>query len=988
VYAAYLKFDLPEYTINHLLFKNFPNCRIRVGKVSGMFPFVFKVSNISVLDYINIKNVQVALKLRTLKAMVTVDSVSTAFPLHSPQRFSVQDVVEFAKKNYRHVSFLHNIHSLILNRIAHNGKSYSLAFIGKTFTLQTDAASLQLDFLTPSFCCCQYLLQLPESQYEGVVNISHDDVSVQATVTKHKYLQNSSANLCMAYADISRAFRFFSVFFDTHAENQMEKIGNFSTKLLGDFTVGSISGKIRFAPIHKMHLQTEAKLQKKKQKLYDCQKSSEKLLVDSQDVSPATNCMGGLAQQIGQDLLDEYNDRIEIELSSNIPSKISESKVNPKHSEPNVLTSSLGTCVVWHDSSALRFDFLGQFSCRGAYSNHQIVIDRIEGKLGARHISSKDINIDLSEKRVSPTVIHIDSYKIETLPFCFADTATCANWKMPKLCIENSKINFGDFNFNGTIGKDLCTINFDLSPCKDVRTSIKRFGITAKGMVTIAPKSVVIESFQINSGDNSTVRASLGMHANKFTDLLGAFRQIFSGQPIVDTNIQLQGHVDGNFALQPIAVFLNAGDLIAGVVTLNLDILGTLSSPRLAGTFTLSNGLYEHFSNGVVLKNVTLRAEGEGSSLKIIQARMDDGTFIGPRQEIEVSPPKRCAGGSGSLTLFTPDHVLFPQLLLNLRCNFLQVAYSNLLKARASGDLKMCGSVTGTSNGPMITGDIKVDEMLITTSTDITSTKTESWVVCEKGRPITVAPEKPSSLRSERFSMMVTIGGNVIVQSSDIRCFITGTVVAKGTITNAYLVGEMVANPVLSSKYNLFGKIMVVESGVVRYDEESTNNPYLNVVLATKINQYKISATLAGRLSNINIVFKSNPPTSSEEILSLLLFGQGLSQISADQNHHVKTFSSHMLQGNPLAIIDSLRKNLKIDSFEFVDSQNISSGETVRSVRFGKNFKKAKVFIDHDSENKSKMILRYDVTPEIGIDANISTNKGSSSIGIQFEKKY
>jgi hypothetical protein len=640
----------------------------------------------------------------------------------------------------------------------------------------------------------------------------------------------------------------------------------------------------------------------------------------------------------------------------------------------------------------------------GSYKDYQLNIQKFQCKVGQKLITSSEICVDFKQKRVEPIKITVDSYGINTSAFYFEseelrNKPNSLTWAMTSIPLytSNKKMYFGDLDIQGSIEKNLGEIKFNLSPSPKVSQSILRLNVTADGVVRVSKDRIVLESLHINTPDNSQIRASLEVHSSKFLDLISALSKIANQEPILDSTVHLSGKIDGTLSLKPISVFLNTGDAISGKVSTALDISGTIAAPNLAGTFSLANGYYEHFSNGIILKNITLAAKGDGSALKITEVRLDDGTFRGDRSAGDwarnvKAPPQRCAGGNGALTLLSPNHVYEPRLLLNLCCNFLQVAYGNVVKARASGGLKLDGPLTGKSSTPMITGDVSIDDMTVSVSTDTAQADSDNWTVFENGKPILVPKTKVSVSKNQggRFGMNVKLTGNVVVQTNGLKCFLTGSMLAKGSIVSPYLVGQMTANTRLSSQYNLFGKIMSVNSGFVSYDENNINDPYIKVVLATKINRIDIFATLSGRLSNTSITLQSHPPQSSEEILSLLLFGQGLNQLSADQNSRIRAFSSHMLQGNPLSFIDKLRNKLKLDSLEVVDTQDMSSGETTQSVRVGKKIKNAKIFIDQDlsQKNNSKMTVRYDITPEIGLDANIGTNRGSSGVGIQWMKRY
>jgi translocation and assembly module TamB len=127
----------------------------------------------------------------------------------------------------------------------------------------------------------------------------------------------------------------------------------------------------------------------------------------------------------------------------------------------------------------------------------------------------------------------------------------------------------------------------------------------------------------------------------------------------------------------------------------------------------------------------------------------------------------------------------------------------------------------------------------------------------------------------------------------------------------------------------------------------------------------------------------------NEEILALLLFNQGIGELSYNQNSQVRSLSSQMLRGNQLGIIDKIRDKLNIDSLEVVETQDISSGEVEQSIRLGKQMKNVKIYIDQDlsEKSRSRMTVRFNVTNEFGVEAKIGTG-GSSGAGIQWLKRY
>jgi hypothetical protein len=980
-----------------------PHVQICVGKISGLFPFIFSVDDVRVGNEISAQNIQVKLRLQALNADIYIESgeycakestrrersshvvgasVNLATTHQNTQHLTegaialdqatanisedksdifqtdaIAAVFDFLKKNSKNLHILRYVNSFKLKRFKFNEQECSIEFKKRELFAQMSGANLRLKFSDQSFCNAEYVLEISGGKYRGNIQVTNDDIKFHAKVAKHNrsYLEGSAAYADLKYENVPQYISCVKAFF-----------------------------------FEKTPLKTP----------YPSQKASD--LPSENDCAlrckftiPRCNVSG--TATLGNEL--------QMKIFSGIPLA-------------NVESIPIITGVVHRNDDKISiwsFDVMGAFTCQGQYNARQLKIHDLQFKLNSIPIKSKNICVNLSTKIVSSTVVNVGTYKIETSQFSLDDVLPLSTqseqpaipaqtrnpalkWKMSKISLHSASntLHFGNLCIDGFAERGSCTINCALTPDKNVHTPAKPLDIATKCTIKISEKLFSITALQIDSGGNAKVCAELDAESDTFSVLTTALTQLANKEPISATVrdvVRLKGYIKGTFSLSPISVFLNVGDLIAGLVSVDLNISGSLYSPQLNGTFVLKNGLYEHFNHGVVIKNVSLYAKGEGSTLKITHARLDDGTFGGTIPEFDImNPLKRCAGGYGTFALLTPAHVFAPHMNLNLRCNYLQVAYGKLVKARASGDLKMCGQVTGLTDGPMITGNVLIDEMIVHASTDTNSSDGTSWVVCEKG----VLLKKPASPlikptnKRERFSMDVSLSGNVIVQADDLRCVLNGSVVAKGPMINPYLVGQLTGNPKLSTKYNLFGKLMNVESGSVVYDDQHINDPYIKIVLVTPINQNSVSATLAGRLSNVKLSLKSNPPLPQEEILSLILFGQGLNQVSADQNCRVKAFSSHLLQGNPLQVFDLIRRRVKLDSIELVDSQNIFNGETTQAVRVGKKFNRMKVFLDQElsSKNNSKMTVRYDVTPELGIDANLSTGKGSSGVGLQWKKKY
>jgi hypothetical protein len=458
-------------------------------------------------------------------------------------------------------------------------------------------------------------------------------------------------------------------------------------------------------------------------------------------------------------------------------------------------------------------------------------------------------------------------------------------------------------------------------------------------------------------------------------------------------NMEIAGKIKGKMSLLPLSRLLGNGDIIDGIVTTDLSISGS-GIPVVSGAMTLTNGYYENISNGIVLKDVTMNAVGYKHAIKIDSIYFTDGTSVSKRGGGEKAKPLQgTASGNGDIALFF-DGKLAPQLNINIQCNYFQATFGDVVKARVTGDAKINGPIHGESEKPVMTGNVVVDPMLINLSN--LTTEPVIFDVKLKGKDVknTKTAEKTAAdaINPRRFGLNITLRTGTVLVTGDngLRCFLKGKVVAEGPLRSPYLVGELYFDEQKTNTYNLFGRIMKAQAGKVKYDAAHKNNPLINVTMHTKINNTSIFADVYGQSTDIKFSLRSTPPLSNEAILSLLLFKQGANELTLTQKRQIKAFSSQMLQDNPLRFFDKIRRSVGLDSLEVVEQQDFSNGETVQSVRLGKQLKNARVYLDQNFSSKanSKMTVRLDVTSQLGLEASVSTDKSLSGVGLYWMKRY
>ena len=131
---------------------------------------------------------------------------------------------------------------------------------------------------------------------------------------------------------------------------------------------------------------------------------------------------------------------------------------------------------------------------------------------------------------------------------------------------------------------------------------------------------------------------------------------------------------------------------------------------------------------------------------------------------------------------------------------------------------------------------------------------------------------------------------------------------------------------------------------------------------------------LKGPVTKLAVSFRSNPPLSQREILSYILFGRGISDITTNQGTQLSQ-SFVDLQNNSQAsssgdFLSRLRNNVGIDRLDFG-----SSNDNDYSLQIGKNITENITF----SVNKSIIDAMYHYSIEAKLRKNL---KAEAEVGV------
>ncbi len=513
--------------------------------------------------------------------------------------------------------------------------------------------------------------------------------------------------------------------------------------------------------------------------------------------------------------------------------------------------------------------------------------------------------------------------------------------------------------------------NFDFSPFTTaqvqgnllIKTVIAR---SKKKSGRLAKKELILDSHFKGSMDGLEWQTVYQPHTASPLNIEGKI-SLEEGK-IVPTslcNIKAQGLLN----LSALTPWLTNGDRISGKLETNVRLTGTWATPHLQGNFKVHKGFYEIAEFGTCIGNTTLDMEAQGSKFKIQKLWADDGT--------NRPSPQGQLVGEGTLDLKNP---LMPVFDVNLSLTDFQVAASDIFFACADGKI--------TVKGPLTQAKIEGYAHLNPAKLSIEEINSESTVPTIKLTD-TVSKKDPSSLKSDLkifpIHLHLKTSKRFMIEGFGLESLWDGEMEVIGYLSDTQLIGVV---HVVKGKLDLFGKPMKIIKGEIRYDETIKNDPYLSAMAVREADGITIQLVIEGRVSRPQFTFLSVPALPQEDILSRLLFGKELNQISVGQSLQLAAALASINGQKGLNITDKIRTSFGLDSLELKENKNEMDGRTSQAVSIGKEFGNVRISIDQAiTTGTSKASVSTALSPHLNLDVDIGGSE-SSGVGLSWIKRY
>lgn len=304
-----------------------------------------------------------------------------------------------------------------------------------------------------------------------------------------------------------------------------------------------------------------------------------------------------------------------------------------------------------------------------------------------------------------------------------------------------------------------------------------------------------------------------------------------------------------------------AGQTLSGPIAIAADFGGRVEAPRLNGTVRANALRYSNDSYGTAIRDIALQGQFSQSELQInrLSGRAGDGTV----------------SASGTIGLDAARG--FPARIA-VQFDNAQLARSDALGARATGEL----AITNGPDGALIAGTITLPEARYQIIRQGDAAVVQLAGVRRKNAPAAEAALPPTpGLDSIRLDIQVRAANRIFVSGMGLEAEWETDMRITGTAAAPRIVGRLA---IIRGTYSFAGsRFELAQNGAITFDGGEFTNPELSLAAQTTVEGVTATINIGGRAQSPQISFTSTPALPQDEVLSRLLFGASVTNISPIQ---------------------------------------------------------------------------------------------------------
>ena len=494
------------------------------------------------------------------------------------------------------------------------------------------------------------------------------------------------------------------------------------------------------------------------------------------------------------------------------------------------------------------------------------------------------------------------------------------------------------------------------------RLDLKVRGLSRAGLV-LASKPIDVGVAAIVNGNQAALRAVAASDGAIVGRAQARFAPMGNGPLMAEllnaplfAQLRYSGPADTLWRLTGSEVIDMSGPLAVGA-----DIGGRLANPVIRGSLKSDNARLESQVTGMVIDHISADARFSGPQLifnQISGSTAGNGTI----------------SGNGSVT-FSGGNALI-NLVFN--ANDALLLNRDDVAARVTGPLKL----KSDPNGGLISGDLRLNKGRFQLGRATAAAAVPQLNVRETGLDVEDVIE-PAAVHHWKLDLKLA-GSNLAVTGLGINSRWTTHLQIGGFADAPRFSGRA---DLVQGNYDFAGRVFRLDRGVIRFQGESPPDPLLDIHAEAAVQGIDASVNVRGTGLKPEITFASSPPLPQDELLSRILFGTSITNLSAPEALQLASAVAALQSGSgSLDPINALRKAVGLDRLRIVPA-DVATGQKT-AIGAGKYItRKLYVEVVTDGAGYSATQVEYQMTRWLSLLSTVSTI-GRASASVRVSKDY
>jgi translocation and assembly module TamB len=403
---------------------------------------------------------------------------------------------------------------------------------------------------------------------------------------------------------------------------------------------------------------------------------------------------------------------------------------------------------------------------------------------------------------------------------------------------------------------------------------------------------------------------------------------------------------------------------LSGPLAVSADIGGTPADPQIRGSLSSDGGRLESATTGTVITGIKATGTFDGSRLNLTAMTGTAGTGT--------------ISGEGSFTFGAGKGM---GMDLRLQAQNAVLLNRDDIGATITGPLTM----KSTGKGGTIAGDIRIVKGRFKLGS-AAAAQVPHLAVKEINRPDDGEQDIGAPLAPWTLDVKARASSQLMVTGLGLDSEWRADLTLKGAINDPAIGGKV---DLVRGGYQFAGRRFDLDRGTIRFTGEAPPDPVLDITALANLQGINATIHVTGTGLHPDISFTSIPALPEDEVLSRLLFGTSITNLSAPEALQLASAVASLRGGSGgfnLDPINAVRKAVRLDRLRIVPA-DVTTGQKT-AVAAGKYIgRRTYVELITDGQGYSATSVEFRITRWLSVLSTVSTI-GRQSANLKISKDY